>query len=75
MWYQNIGSIVVSSQCTRVTDGQTDKRTDRLNYEPQDITNIATLCGKNARIRYALKQDRGLINVSLIQTGQKHNHL
>jgi len=35
-----------SSQSTRVTDGQTDRRTDRQNYDPQDCASIAASRGK-----------------------------
>jgi len=34
-------------QSTRVTDGQTDRRTDGENYDSQDRANIAASRGKN----------------------------
>jgi len=45
MQYQIIVSMLVSSQSTRVTDGQTDGETDgrrdSQNYDPQDRASIA----------------------------------
>jgi len=38
---------IVSSQSTRVTDGQTDRRTDGQNYDPQDRASIAASRGNN----------------------------
>jgi len=38
---------VLLSQSTRVTDGQTDGRTDRQNYDPQDRASIVASRGKN----------------------------
>ena len=36
--------------CDRQPDGQTDRRTDGQNYDPQDPASIAALRGKNARM-------------------------
>ena len=53
MWWQNIGSICfVSSQSTRVTDGQTDRRTDEQNYDPQDRAIAASRGNSGIFIKY-----------------------
>ena len=48
MWYKisPVGSLD-QSQSTRVTDGQTDGRTDVQNYDSQDHASIAASRGKN----------------------------
>ena len=48
MWYKNIaGRFFGLVTKTRVTDGQTDGRTDRQNYDSQDRASIAASRGKN----------------------------
>ena len=49
MWYKKISPVgsLDYSQSTRVTDGQTDRRTDEQNYDPQDRASIAASRGKN----------------------------
>ena len=51
MWYENIAGrffgLVTKHACDRRTDGQTDRRTDRPNYDCQDRASIAASRGKN----------------------------
>ena len=66
-WYQKIRMITlpcgikisgvrsfISSQSTRVTDGQADRQTDeqRQNYDPQDRASIDASRVKKQRIQY-----------------------
>jgi len=52
MWYKNIAGrffgLVTKHACDRRTDGQTDRWTDRQNYDSQDRASIAASRGKNA---------------------------
>jgi len=42
---------IVSSQSTHVTDRQTDRRTERQNYDPQDRASIGASRGKKIKGR------------------------
>ena len=47
MWYQNIGSMFFRFVTKHACDGQTDRQTDRQNYDPQDRASISASRGKN----------------------------
>jgi len=55
MWYKNIAGrffgLVTKHACDRRTDGRTDIRTDRHNYDSQDRASIAASRGKKDKQR------------------------
>jgi len=51
MWYKNIAGSFFGLVTKHACDGQTDRRTDRQNYDSQDRASIAASRGKNYYFR------------------------
>jgi len=52
MWYKNIAGRFVGLVTKHACDRQTDRRTDRQNYDSQDRASIAASRGKNLLVKF-----------------------
>ena len=56
MWYKNIAGRFFGLVTKQACDGQTDRQTDRQNYDSQDRARIAASRGKKSTILTVYKK-------------------